>query len=195
METYKTTIWRRRLADLDPILLALGRPHVVIVARKADGDEQEISPVMLVEERALHLVIAGGFEGDLLGRRSELGSIGVHFCLEDVVPIGSPGQAEFASFVEEIGVDRVVGLARIGLEADGAVVRPRAELHGWGGRQANRRGLRAESRHRVIYVVLVSNFVYIGCLCKHANRAKTRLAVCGVDPNAPQLQLIANSDS
>ena len=124
---------------------------------------------MLVHVATLHPVIASRIVGNLRRVPGNPGSITVHSHLEDIMPVGTKVEPYSATLDEQVSVDGVIWLARVGFKADGALIVPCPREQVRRGRKTNRGGLRSECRYRVIDVVAVPEFVDVRCL--YATRA------------------------
>lgn len=133
---------RRRLTSIVPAALALAVEQVVVRA-------------VLVHERAL-LVRLDRIVRDVV-RAAATARHGLrrarHRYLVDVPPEAAEGEQIGAPVLDQVRVDRVVGLSGGGADAGGPEVGPGADVEAGGGRDADGGVLRAEGAHGVVQVV------------------------------------------
>lgn len=134
------------------------------MTRDAAGEEQVVPAAVVVFVGSLLTVNACRLVGNVMGVRDGLGAQEVHLQLEDIMPVGAKVKQETAFDVDEVRVNGIVGLAGVGLHADGTVVCPGAELHRRRSRKPDGRGLRAEGRDGVVYIVLPPDMMHVGSL-------------------------------
>ena len=88
----------------------------------------------------------------------------VHGSLVQIVPEGAEIHIISAPVVEQIGVNRIVGLGRRGSDTRASTISPSAGLHGRRCGQSNGRILRAECRDGIVYVIEAIYELHIGGL-------------------------------
>lgn len=158
---YKVVSAALRAAHVNAILLALrGQVHVVVAA-EARGEGQVVVVAVLKFESGLDAVVEAGVPGDLVRRNlGELEGV-LQRHLEDSLPVRAKVEGRGAVDADPVGVDGVVGGVVASVEANGAVVRPGAHLHGVGAGHANHRVFLAQHGHGVVHVVLLGIFLIV----------------------------------
>lgn len=84
---------------------------------------------MLVHVGTFHLVIASRLIGDLRRIRSSLGPRAVHSHLEDIMPVRTKVESHAILINKQISVNGIIGLIRVRLDADGAMISPCSLIH------------------------------------------------------------------
>ncbi len=116
-------------ADLDLVLLTLGRPVGIKAAALADGEEEVVVVAVLSNERSFLGVLSLRLEGNVGdgGRASLEGWVG-HVLDEKILPEGTERHYELRSIPVKCTVNRIVILAGARLDSSGAVVGPSVEV-------------------------------------------------------------------
>lgn len=193
-ETYKGAGGRARSAHLDLVLLAGRRSVLVQSAALALGEEHV--PLTTVREQVSGLdgMLARRLEDHLarsasvgLRRRishSDLVKVSPERTISTIVSGYSvPGRSgdEFeqngenlpethqplAIGTDKVGIDGVVVLSIVGLDSDGTVIRPAANIHRLGRGKTNFGILRPELANRVVEVVRIADLGHVGSLSGH----------------------------
>lgn len=98
------------------------------------------------------------------GILSNASGIGKHGALEKVLPEGTKREVILVTVLHQVGVDRIEGVALLGLHASESEINPCAVLHSAADCKTNGRLLGAKGRNGIVAIVESSNLAAIGGL-------------------------------